>query len=201
MILNQKGFTLTELLVAMTMSLIILGAARTMYTIQAHTIKAQENQMEAQEYARVSLDIMAREIRNLGYFPGLTPCAPASAADGGLVTASDTSIRIVYDTATPPGAACSGVQDITYTYDAGTQNILRNGQTLTDGNVTAFQLLYYPRQIGATAPAALTGAFDKSKVQRVYISLTVKEKHVDPKVGGQYDVAMNSSVDLRNRIK
>ena len=211
MVLNQKGFTLTELLVAMAMSLVVLGAARTMYTIQAHTIKSQETQMEAEEYARVSLDIMAREIRNVGYFPGRTPCAPATAADAGLVTASDTAIRIIYDTA-PSTSPCTAVQDVTYTYDAAAKNILRNGQTLTNGNVTAFQLMYYPRQTGATAPppycssggspAGCSGtlASNLATVQRVYVSLTVKLQHTDTTVGGQHDVAMNSSINLRNRV-
>ena len=211
---NQKGFSIPELLIAMSMSLIILGAARTIYTIQAHTVKSQEYQMEAQEYARVSLDLMSREIRNLGYFPKVTSCA-SPANTKGIVTASATSINFVYDA--DGNGDCAGTgENVTYTYDSTTKNISRTAdgstQTLTNGNVTAFQLIYYPRQTGGTAPPPYcfstgnpsgcsgTLATSFSTVQRVYISITVQLAHTDTKVGGQHTVAMNSSVNLRNHI-
>ena len=205
MIRNQKGFTVVELLVAMAMSLAILGAARAMYRIQAHTIKSQENQMEAEEYARVSLDVMAREIRNLGYFPKLTPCAtPANTK--GIVSASATSISFVYDA--DGNGDCAGTgESVTYTYDSTNKDITRTAggstQTLTNGNVTAFQLVYYPRQTSVTAPAAYSSgsiAGNLGNIQRIDISLTVQLKHTDTNVGGQHSVAMNSSINLRNRI-
>src|SRR5689334_2606286 len=113
MIRTQKGYTVVELLVAMAMSLAILGAARTMYVLQAHTVKSQENQMEAEEYARVTLDTMAREIRNLGYFPKLTPCA-SPANTKGIVTATATSVNFVYDA--DGNGDCAGTsENITYT--------------------------------------------------------------------------------------
>src|SRR5690242_7354057 len=96
MMLNEKGFTLMELLVAMSLSIAVLFAARSVYRVQAHTVKAQEYQMEAQEYARVSLDMMAREIRNLGYFPTRTACSSPSNTTG-VVSTSATSIQFVYD--------------------------------------------------------------------------------------------------------
>jgi prepilin-type N-terminal cleavage/methylation domain-containing protein len=202
---NEKGFTLTELLVAMTMSLIILGAARTMYTIQAHTVKAQEKQMEAQEYARVALDIMAREIRNLGYFPKQTPC-PGSTK--GMVSATASSISFVYD-ANGDGACTGPGESITYdivpgpeadTYDIRRTDGVSPPQTLTNGNIIANPggqplFTYYSRQPGPACPCSL------DTIQRVDIWLTVKLSSTDPKVGGQQNVTMNTSVNLRNRIQ
>jgi Tfp pilus assembly protein PilW len=206
MIKNKKAFTGVELLVAMAMSLAILGAARAMYVLQAHTMKSQENQMEAEEYARVSLDLMAREIRNLGYFPKQTACA-SPANTKGIVSAT-TSISFVYDA--DNDGTCAGTnppESIVYTYDPTTKDITRTAggstQTLTNGNVTAFQLDYYPRQTSGSAPAAYTSstlASNLGNVQRIDISLTVQLKHTDARVGGQHSVAMNSSVNLRNRI-
>jgi type II secretory pathway component PulJ len=207
MIKNKKAFTVVELLVAMAMSLAILGAARAMYVLQAHTMKAQENQMEAEEYARVSLDLMAREIRNLGYFPKQTPCA-SPANTKGIVSASATSISFVYDA--DSNGDCAGTnppESIVYTYDPTTKDITRTAggstQTLTNGNVSAFQLVYYPRQTSGVAPAAYSSgsiAGNLGNIQRIDISLTVDLKHSDTRVGGQHSVAMNSSVNLRNRI-
>src|SRR5215470_10828533 len=182
---NQKGFTVVELLVAMAMSIAILGAARAMYTLQAHTMKAQENQMEAEEYARVTLDMMAREIRNLGYFPKQTACTTSPANTKGIVSATTTSINFVYDA--DGNGDCAGTnppESIAYTYDSTAKDITRTAggstQTLTNGNITAFQLVYYPRQTSGTPPAAYSSgsiAGNLGNIQRVDISLTVQLKH------------------------
>src|SRR5258706_8473891 len=215
---NQKGFTLIELLVAMGLSVTLLGAVYAVYRVQAHTIKGQEYRMEAQEYARVSLDMMVREIRNLGYFPTRTACA-SPANTSGLVSASAVSIQFVYDyrgvnPGDPANGLCSDAdENITYTYDSTTKNITRtdNGgaaQTLTNGNVTAFQLLYYPRQTGASAPdpycysatpgtpAGCSRTLSLAGVQRVSVSLTVKLLKTDPKFGAQQDITMYSNANL-----
>ncbi len=220
--LNQKGFTLIELLIAMMLSLAVLFAARSVYRVQAHTVKAQEYQMEAQEYARVSLDIMAREIRNLGYFPGRTPCTTSPANTNGIVAATETSISFVYD-ANGDGDCADTGESVTYTYDSATKNISRTAdgstQTLTNGNVTAFQFIYYPKQTGLSAPAPYCNSANNpsgcsgnasanlGNIQRVSISLTVKLLKTDKtfdgvtaNAWGQHDVTMSSNVDLRNRL-
>jgi prepilin-type N-terminal cleavage/methylation domain-containing protein len=220
MMLNEKGFTLMELLVAMTLSVAVLFAARSVYRVQAHTVKAQEYQMEAQEYARVSLDIMAREIRNLGYFPTRTACSSPSNTTG-VVSATGTSIQFVYD-ANGDGDCTDTGENITYTYDSSTKNISRTAdgstQVLTNGNVTAFQLIFYPKQTGATAPSPYCNATGNpsgcsgntssnlATIQRVSISLTVKLAKTDntwdghTAAWGQHDVTMSTNVDLRNRL-
>ena len=216
---NQKGFTLAELLVAASLSLIVLGAVHAVYRVQAHTVKAQEYRMEAQEYARASLDLMVRETRNLGYFPNRTPCA-APANTKGIVAASAQSIHFVYD-ADGNGDCAGAGEEITYSYDAATQNISRtqNGgaaQTLTDGNVTTFQFVYYPKQTVGTLPPpycyAAAGDLvvngvtcsgivtaNLANIQRVSISLTVQSKSTDTQFGGQQTITMDSNANLRNR--
>jgi prepilin-type N-terminal cleavage/methylation domain-containing protein len=220
MMRNEKGFTLVELLVAMSISLIVLFAARTVYRVQAHTVKAQEYQMEAEEYGRVSLDLMSREIRNLGYFPTRSACASPTNTKG-LVTATETSIQIVYDS--DGNGNCTGTgENVTYTYDSATNNISRTAdgstQTLTNGNITAFQLIYYPKQTGASAPSPYCNSANNpsgcsgnasanlGNIQRVSISLTVKllksDKTFDGSTAnawGQHDVTMSTNVNLRNR--
>ena len=212
---NQKGFTMAELLVAMTLSLTLLGAVYAVYRVQGHTIKGQEYRMEAQEYARVSLDMMVREIRNLGYFPTRTACA-APANTKGLVSATGTSISFAYD-ADGNGDCAGAGENVVYSYDSTAKDITRtaNGgaaQTLTNGNVTDFQITYYPRQTGAAAPPPFcntTGnpsgcsggnvSANLGNVQRVSVSLTVKLLKTDPNFGAQQAITMNSNADLRNR--
>jgi prepilin-type N-terminal cleavage/methylation domain-containing protein len=205
---NQKGFTLIELLVAMALSLVVLGGVYGVYRVQTHTVKAQEFKMEAQEYARNALDMMTREIRNLGFFPTGAPCTDQVNTAGIVsVAAPATSIQFVYDyrgvnPADPADGDCNDAgENITYTYDANTLDIVRtindgNGpQTLTAGNVTAVAFRYFDTAgneitIPANVPA---------NARRISITLTVQSLSTDVQFGGGQTVTMDSNVDLRNR--
>jgi len=203
---NQKGFTLAELMVSAGLSLAVLAAIYGLFRAQTHTIRGQEGRMEAHEYAMSVLDIMVREIRNTGYFPTGTACATTPANTAGIIAATAQSFRLVYDT--NGDGACE--EDVSFTYDAANQNILRNGATLTDGNATAIQFTYYPQQTSGTAPAPYcfsagnpTGcsgdlAANLSAVQKITISITVQSKNTDAQFGGQSSITMSSSADLRN---
>jgi Tfp pilus assembly protein PilW len=203
---NQCGFTLAELLVSMGFSLALLASIYGFFRAQTHTTKGQESRMEAHEYAMMVLDSMVREIRNTGYFPNNgTPCTNI-ANTGGIVTASANSFRLVYDTNND--GVCD--QDISFTYDGTSKNILRNGTELTDGNATAVTFTYYPQQTSATAPspycvsasvpAGCSGTLSANlnSVQKVAISVTMEAKSPDTQYGGHTLLTMSSNADLRN---
>lgn len=180
--MNKKGFTIVELLVSILLTSIIMGAVYSVYRVQTHSAKIQENRLEAQEYARSVLDMMVREIRNAAYNPLAISAAALGTGCGafgngapGVVTATDTSIRFTYDFqgTTPPappgpdGDCNDADEDITYAFDptgcpTGFGNITRKAgsgaaQALTDCNVPTgasnFSFAYYPQQTSGTAPA------------------------------------------------
>ena len=93
---GESGFSVGELLVATVMIFILIGVIYNTFRVQIHTTKSQESRVVAQEYARTALDMMVREIRNLGYFPAGAAC-PAPANTSGFVTANAQSIQFVYD--------------------------------------------------------------------------------------------------------
>ena len=200
---DQSGFTLVELLVAAGLSLFVLASIGGLFRSQTKTVKGQESRMEAHEYALAVLDIMVREIRNTGYFPG-TACN----ATGGITAATATGFSLVYDK--NADSACSGDDEVVaFAYDGTNQNVTRNGQALSDGNVTAVQFTYYPQQTSGTAPSpycistgvpsgcsgTLSSSF--SSVQRIAISLTVQPKMTDTQFAGTA-VTMSITADLRN---
>lgn len=63
---DEAGYSLTELLVGMVVSLIVLGATLTAF--EGFQRRARDNQLQndAQERARVTIDRLARELRNAG---------------------------------------------------------------------------------------------------------------------------------------
>ncbi len=194
---DQRGFTLIELLVAAGLSLFIMASIGGVFRAQSHTVKGQESRMEAHEYALTVLDVMVREIRNTGYYPGA-----ACDATGGIVSASATSINIRYDK--NGDGLCSGDDEVITFAFAGsdvTRNPLTTNQVLTDGNATNLQFTYYPQQTSGTAPTAFTSlplsAADRTAVKKIAISITVLPRSTDSQFTGAA-VTMSTTADLRN---
>ena len=66
---RESGFTLVELLIAMTIGLIILAALSSTFLMQRKTYDIQEQIVEMVQTARAAMDMMTREIRMAGYDP------------------------------------------------------------------------------------------------------------------------------------
>jgi len=66
---KESGFTLVELLIAMTIGLIILTALSSTFLIQRDAYDDQEQIAEMVQNARAVMDMMTREIRLAGYDP------------------------------------------------------------------------------------------------------------------------------------
>jgi prepilin-type N-terminal cleavage/methylation domain-containing protein len=83
---NEAGFSLLELLIAMTITLAVMVAASTLLASSLRTRTRENLRSQALAAAQRSLSIMSREIGNAGY--GLT--------DNGIIAAdsSATSIRV-----------------------------------------------------------------------------------------------------------
>ena len=220
----ESGFTLVEVLVSILMTSLIVSAIYSIFRVQTHSVKLQENRLEAQEYTRNVLDIMIREIRNAAYNPlgatlgascggGVLPGAPA------IITATGTAITFTYDfrgsaaSSDPDGDCNDPNEEITYQYESpGPQNCVSGfgdvtrgakdeggsfaTQPLTDCNVATggFTLTYYV-QNSSTAMSPIVAA----NVQRVQVTLTVQSKNPDQQFGGQLNATMTSNADLRNR--
>ena len=187
---------MVELLVSLLLTSIIMTAVYSVYRVQTHSAKVQENRLEAQEYARSVLDMMVREIRNAGY-------APTGAACAGVALASAQSLQFLYD-ADADGNCTPPDEDITYAFDTtgctgGLGNITRgSGNPLTNCNVTSSFDLRYLKQDGWELSRPVTSG-ELANIQRVNIALTVQSLKPDTEFGGQLTVTMTSNADLRNR--
>ncbi|MBV2209088.1 MAG: prepilin-type N-terminal cleavage/methylation domain-containing protein [Thermomonas sp.] len=64
--LYQAGFSLIELMIAMVLGLLVLGAAIAIFQSNQNTFNANEGQNRIQEGARVAYELMSRDIRAAG---------------------------------------------------------------------------------------------------------------------------------------
>lgn len=113
---NERGFSLLELIIAMTVTLAVMGAAGSLLAT-SFRIKSRENaRTNALAAAQRALNIMSREVGNSGY--GLV--------DNGIVSA-DTSATSIRVRANLDNSATLGGQDedVHYVYQAANKSIVR----------------------------------------------------------------------------
>lgn len=101
---GQRGLTLVELLVAMTLGLLVLLAISSLYIGSRATFRLQDDNARLQETGRYALEVMGRSIRQAGFWNmPINSVATATAFGGTPVTgvnaASPTpdSITVQYD--------------------------------------------------------------------------------------------------------
>jgi len=111
---REKGFTLTELLIAMALSGIILGTIASTFIMQRKTYDIQEQITEMVQTARASIDMMSREIRMAGHDP------TGAGFDGITYDADQLQIKVdIYkknNTGDPDGDTLDSNENIIYKY-------------------------------------------------------------------------------------
>ena len=86
----NQGFTIVELLIAMVVALLALGAIYSTFLNQHKSYVVQEETAVMNQNLRIALFYMQREIR-------MTGCDPTGNADARIITANATSINFTED--------------------------------------------------------------------------------------------------------
>ncbi|RWX42938.1 type IV pilus assembly protein PilW [Candidatus Electrothrix aarhusensis] len=112
--IENKGFTLVELLIAMAISGILVTSMYSVYTLQQRSYTVQDQVSEIQQKARAALDIMTREIRMATYDPGKN-CAAT-------IHPSSNETKLVFDTCDPGDDLCPECR-VTFEWDDATDTL------------------------------------------------------------------------------
>ena len=210
----DAGFSLMELLIAMTVTLIIMGLTSGLLA-SSFNVRARENQKtDALADTQRALNIMTREIANSGF--GLS--------GNGLVAAdsSETAIRAranlnAFDGQTSSTSISDRNEDVKYSlYTAGTDSYIvrldigtQNQTTVLANRVDALRIRYYPAKIDytldsancdiSTASSEVTQKSDtKYIVISVCVELTARGTPGSPGYQPASRVQLVSDVYLRN---
>jgi type IV pilus assembly protein PilW len=167
---NITGFTLTELIVAMGIGMVVLAAVTTTFMAQAKFYNAQEQINEMQQNARGALDVITRELKMAGYKPN------GGTFDGVTYSVSQLMIQADLDGNGGISTSSSANEQITYAYDSTNKQITRKMGTGTvevlADNITAFTFSYL-NSSGATTTTS-------SSIRQVGISITAITAKPDP---------------------
>ncbi len=183
---RELGFSLIELLIAMAITLIVLGLAGNLLA-GSFNVRARENQKtDALADAQRALNIMTREIANTGF--GLS--------NNGIVAADSTAsaIRIrsnlnAFDSQTTSSSISDRNEDVKYSlYSAGSDSYIvrldigtQNQTTVLANRVDTLNIRYYPAKITYTASGnncdittTATEVTQKSDAKYIVISVCVE---------------------------
>ncbi len=201
---QRRGTTTVEVLGAAACGAIVLTTLYSFYREQLIHLVVQETRTATLEDARGALDIMARELRNAGYWGSGT--APAGCQR--IVTATATSIRIQADIngdGDCDGATSTEVgEDVTYDLSGATPTcpgaILRR-----NGNCLVANIAAPPGQSLFTyfdeADLRIAGVPQPDLIKRIKITLSVEVADPSPPgkaAGRKIASTLSSSVELRN---
>jgi prepilin-type N-terminal cleavage/methylation domain-containing protein len=203
LIANQNGFSLLEVLVALGVSLVVVGAIASFQSFQLTTLGAQAKQVDLQGTVRSVVDLVAREVRKTGRNP------QCQAAVGGLVTATRSALRIQTDLSVPAdGQVSSDNEDVTYQLDEASKSVVRidNGKSRTDTLIENVDItgsgFHYFDSAGNELGASGAGSLDSTQcanVRRIRFDLMMvgtgpHKSSVAPRARA------STNIDLRNRF-
>lgn len=201
---GNRGVTLIELMIVLTLSLLLMSAVYVSYEAQHKGSRAQEQVAVIQQDMRAVMDIVEKDIRNAG----CDPCI--SRMDSMLYNTSGTRVLGVQmdldnNTATCPHAA-TNMTHRRY-YRDGTNNLLCNGQVLV-ANVTTFGVTYWDVNDisitptgGANANYGIGNTLSSSEAKLVYsaeITLSIQSAQRDPDTGQFFNRTLQRRMRLRN---
>ena len=202
----QAGFSLVELLLAMGISLVILIAIYSVFTITSKNSTTQNATASAQQSLRTSIGLMARDIRAAGL-------DPLDSDNFGFVEATRTKIRFTADSIDTVTDEFNGTVDaarleqITYEFQDAQDQIM---QTLYEGtgspsqaplirNIDNVQFAYLDADnadlIDATLTPPQVPADDLINIRTVEIQITVAEP---AGIEGSVSRALTRRVECRN---
>jgi type II secretory pathway pseudopilin PulG len=201
---TAAGFSIVELLIAMTITLVIMSLAANLFSKSLGTRQRESSRTDALTAAQAALNVMSREIANSGY--GLLNNGIVFADSGQEKLHFLSNVRNNNGVVTDPG------ENITYFFEPSTESILRydanaNGpnmpQTSTIINRISRVEFQYFDYLNSTAvpppPQPLPTFIPTLDTSRIRIKITVSLEVVQGQINSlSKDVVLVSDVTLRN---
>jgi type IV pilus assembly protein PilW len=163
--LNNRGFTLAELLVGLFVSGIVMTTILSAYYSQNKSYAVQDQLAAMVQNLRAAMDIMIREARMAGY-------DPTGSANAGIVVATATSLTITEDM--DGDGSLTGDESITYSLadsDGDGDNDLERNSNLIAENIDALDFVYLDENDASTT--------DPSEIRSIQITMVAKTQKID----------------------
>ncbi len=190
-----QGFTLIEVVVALGLSLVTLGAVYTLYVRELKAQHLREDLLEMQQRVRVVMDVMGREVLMAGYDPARIN-RDGNLQNDFLGVTYDPDRLIIKADLNGNGTLRDAHESIMYMYDAKTKTLRRNtggGNQPFVEHIESFSLQFLDKKgMGTT---------DSTAIRTIAFSVRARTEHPDPsypKNRGYRTLTLYSRVTPRN---
>jgi len=199
---TASGFSIIELLIAMTIMLVVLGLAANLFSKSLSTRQRESSRTDALTAAQAALNVMSREIANSGY--GLL--------DNGVVFADSgkENLHFLSNIKNTNGVVADPGENITYFFDPSTESILRydaneNGvnqpqTSVIINRISKVEFQYFDYLNGTVIPPPPQPPptyIPTVNTSRIRVKITVSLENVQGQTTNQ-SVVLVSDVTLRN---
>ena len=183
---GQAGFSLIELMVAMTLSLVVVGGSLATYKVQQNAFERQGAMGEVEQNLRFGLDVIMEDVRQAGYLTNLdlnrvvlTPVNDDAAGGDGMVNGQD-AITVRY-----------AVGDATATLVTLSPTVIRVSTLDLDGDGVGdiVPAAINPADDTTWLPAILSNGYRDSEAESARVSGVVDLP------GGNYQVTLTKEAD------
>ncbi len=200
-VLKQKGVTLIELLVALVICAVVIGAIYRLFIIQTRAYTVQDQVVEIQQTVRSAMEVLLRDLRMTGYDDDSAASTVAIATAIPVVAANSITVSYEYNLQ---------IYQVAYWTDA-FQTLWRQltingaGQPadilLQNVNNLAFTYGIDTDEDGDVDSWVAAGGVGTSKVVAVSVTLTARSTSVNPDVQTRVSPrTLTSAVSFRNLI-
>ena len=170
---GAQGFTLVEVLIAMAIGGILLGAVVSTFVLQSKSYDVQEQMTEMVQTARAAMDMISREVRMAGYDPTGAGFEGIPYHGAQLQLLAD--LRGANSTDPPDGDTNDPNENITYAYDSKNLQIDRNtggGNQPFAEHIESFAFTYLDRDGHPTTTTA--------DIRQIRVAITARAARPDP---------------------
>jgi len=193
-----SGFSIVELLIAMTIMLVVLGLAASLFSQSFSTRRRESSRTDALTSAQAALNVISREVANSGY--GLT--------NNGIVLAdsNDRKLHFLSNTINNNGVTTDSGENITYFFDSVSESILRydaNGNGVNSpetsiiiNRISSVEFQYFDYS-GSSSATPLPANIPTINTARIRVTVRVSMENIQGQTPNQA-VVLSSDVTLRN---
>ncbi|MEO6588938.1 MAG: prepilin-type N-terminal cleavage/methylation domain-containing protein, partial [Pyrinomonadaceae bacterium] len=175
---KSAGFSILELLIAMTIMLVVLSLASNLFSKSFGTRQRESSRTDALTAAQAALNVISREISNSGY--GLVSNGIV------MVDSNKQNLHILSNTTNTNNVITDPLEDVTYFFDNASQSILRydangNGINLPQTSIIINRIssvnFQYFDYIGSNSTPTVSNT-PTINTGRIRVTITVKLEDV-----------------------
>ncbi|MDF1580787.1 MAG: PilW family protein [Desulfuromonadales bacterium] len=192
---NQRGFTLTEMLVAMVIGMLVASGAYSVFFSTTRTARKQEQVSEIQQNLRVAMERVSQDIRHAGF--GLPEDGSPLEFDG---TSFSTPVAVTNSSSAPDEITLLGVgYKVGTIYNAVDKTININPDFNGDDKIAGYmETRFLTNEV--TGPFDETADLDDNYTKKFYYNsaMVVRNRHLS--IGGVEYLEADGFTNDTNRV-